>query len=298
MSNKKNVSNLSYLTKSLVLAGLMTGSVTAVAEDMGEMEFNEVVYEFTDGKLHEKYGGEDFVTYTKKSLPASCTALEIENIAEQHSQQPSSDIVGSWEMEDFMDEDMEFDDDFDSGYKGYVNIRANGQIEGYDFNEGDSSCYVYSVQELNGNKLSFDDGIDIDLSASLIKVKLTDIDQQLAVVSVRQEEMTMEESTESYTYADALIYDKAEALPASCDISTHIPSSENSNDNPSDAYVGNWVASDIYSGEGDEQDVEFKDYFIVTGDGFLLEAFWDKAQEQENCEVVFIGETVGDQYTK
>ena len=199
-------------------------------------------------------------------------------------------------MEDFMDGDMDGGEDFGEEFTGYVNIKANGQIEGYDYNSSDKTCAVYNVQELDGNKLSFDDGFEAEIEATLIKAKLTMIDAQLAVVNVREESLTTEGKTESYTYPEAMIYSKSTSFPTVCDINAKVPSAESSNDNPSVVLVGNWEAADL--GEMEEQAGEYKDFYIVTGGGFLLEAFYDKQDGKESCEVVYIGETVGDQYSK
>lgn len=298
MKNIKHFNKLNTVTKSLVVTGLLMGSTSALAEDLMEDGLNEVVYEYKDGKLQEKYGEDDFVSYTKKALPASCAALSIENITEKYTSQPSADIVGSWEMDAFMDDDMEEDNDFGEEFTGYINIKANGQIEGYDYNSNDKTCAVYNVQELDGNKLSFDDGFEAEIEASLIKAKLTMIDAQLAVVNVREETLTAEGKTESYIYPEAMIYSKSTSLPAVCDINAKVPSAESSNDNPNSALVGNWEAADIDLGEMEEQGGEYKDFYVVTGGGFLLGAFYDKEDGKESCEVVYIGETVGDQYTK
>lgn len=290
MKNTKHLNKLNAVTKSLVVTGLFLGSTSALAEDMMENSFNQVVYEYQGGKLQEKYGEDDFVSYIKKALPASCTALTIENITEQYTNQPSADIVGSWEM----DEDIDEADDLDEDFTGYLNIKANGQIEGYDYNSSDKTCVVYSVQELDGNKLSF--GGNIKIEASLIKAKLTMIDAQLAVVNMREETVTIEGKKESYIYPEAMIYNKSASLPSVCDINAKVPSTESSNDNPSSVLVGNWEVADL--DQAAVQGIEYKDFYVVTGDGFLLEAFYDKAEGKEYCEVEYIGETVGDQYTK
>lgn len=297
MNNVKSLNKLNIVTNSLLATGLLLSSSAALAEDTMEDMVSEVTYVFKDGKLQEQYTAEDFITYAKKALPASCTALKVENINEKHTAQPSANIVGSWEME-AMDESGSSTSEEFADYAAYINIKANGQIEGYDYNSKDKSCVAYSVQELNGNKLTFDNGVDFDIEASLIKSKLTTVDKQLAVVNVRKEELTVDGKKESYTYPEVMLYDKAASLPSVCDINAKVPSAEKSNDNPNSALVGNWQAADVMSGEAKEQGIEFKDYYVVTGGGFLLQVFYDKQEGKENCEVIYIGETVADQYTK
>lgn len=298
MNNAIKSNKLNIVTKSLVLTGLLLGSTSVLAEDSMEDTVSEVTYEFKGGKLLEKYGKDDFISYSKKALPASCSAVKVDNIKEKHTAQPSADIVGSWEMEAFMETGKQDAEDYVDDYTGYLNILANGQVAGYDYNSKDKTCIVYSVQELNGNKLSFEDGVDVDIAASLIKAKLTTVDKQLAVVNIRKEEMTTNGKKESYTYPEVMLFNKASSLPSACDINAKVPSAEKSNDNPNAALVGNWEAADSLSTEASSNGEVYKDYYVVTGGGFLLEAFYDKAEGKENCEVMFVGETVGDQFTK
>lgn len=255
--------------------------------------FPDVSYEYKDGKLQEKFGEFDSVTYTKTSLPKSCAAVSTAVLAqEKHKKQPSADIVGSWKM----DEDnsvTSIGNDEESVMPSYfANIKSNGEITTYNFSDKEETCELISTDELDGNKLSFNENIS---TVDLTKVKVTNIDKQLAVINVLKETYKEEEESKSVEYVQASLYDSVNALPQKCDIDAHKPNAEESNDNPSANLVGNWQdKSQSLNSAG----MTGQYYFVLTADGFMFNVSYEKFEQNEDCFVEFVGEVVGDTYSK
>ena len=319
------------LTKQALLTGALTASIscsllsvmystaasattiTATANDVPQtLDFieEEIIYDFSDGKLHEKSGDMTLLSFTKQELPSSCRALKVKPITEKHTTQPSTNIVGMWQMEeaeimpldDMPMSDVDINDkDFVMPSKFYMEIKANGQLNNYGYVEEDKSCYLQGVTELDGNKLVYGNDYNVEIA----KVKITTLDKQLAVINLVQEVANIDGAEPAFQSIESYLYDKAASLPTSCDIRAKVPSAEKSNDNPNSNLVGTWQdnsspaileIADIDS--TNNAAVTANSYYIVTADGFLLTAFYENFDGDESCQVDYIGETVGDLYTK
>lgn len=283
-------------TLSLSIMTLLCSSAAIADDDAAVISagFPDVSYEFKDGKLQEKFGDVDSVTYSKLALPKSCTAIDTatQGVEEKHKKQPSADIVGSWKMDD---NESATSIDGDDSYvmpSYFVSIKSNGVITAYNFDDKEKACDLVMSDELDGNKLSYNEPVS---NVDLTKVKVTKIDKQLAVINVLKETYTESDSSKSIDYAQVYLYDTVSALPQKCDITAQKPSEEKSNNNPSAALVGNWLDK---TQEFIADDMTSQQYFVLTADGFMFTANYEKYEQNEDCFVEYIGEVVGDTYTK
>lgn len=289
-NNKPALKTLSFSIMTLLC------SSWAIADDSAVISagFPDVSYEFKDGKLQEKFGDIDSVTYSKADLPKSCVAIDTatQGVEEKHKKQPTADIVGNWKMDD---DNSATSIDGDDSYvmpSYFVSIKSNGEITAYNFDDKASTCDLVMSDELDGNKLSYNEPVS---NVDLTKVKVTKIDKQLAVINVLKETYTDSDSSKSVDYAQAYLYDAVSSLPQKCDITAKRPSQEKSNNNPNAALVGNWLdKTQEFLGD----DMLSQQYFVLTSDGFMFTANYEKYEQNEDCFVEYIGEVVGDTYTK
>ncbi len=288
--NKQALKTLSFSIMTLLC------SSSAIADDAAVISagFPDVSYEFKDGKLQEKFGDVDSVTYSKEALPKSCAAIDTatQGVAEKHKKQPTADIVGSWKIDDDNSATSIEGDDSYVMPSYFVNIKSNGEIAAYNFDDKESTCDLVMSDELDGNKLSYNEPVS---NVDLTKVKVTKIDKQLAVINVLKETYTDSDSSKSVDYAQAYLYDAVSSLPQKCDIAAKKPSQEKSNNNPNAALVGNWLdKTQEFLGD----DMMSQQYFVLTADGFMFTASYEKYEQNEDCFIEYIGEVVGDTYTK
>ena len=287
----------------LTLTSLCAAGSALAEDDMDTMidELpNAVVYKVNNGKLQAMAGDEVFETFAKGTLPASCQKEKFQPIKEKYKNQPSSDIVGTWQMS------LDFDDEGGKEMTEslYLNIAANGQVVSYSTVDKGATCQIFEVGELDGNKQSFEDMGGGENDAELSMVKLTTFDKQLAVVS-RFSEKDAKNPKESYQFNEVTVFDKAAQLPSACDIQKVVPKAEASNNNPAAAVVGIWqdkMADDMImeDGQGDtnKEKGTFSDYFVVTQEGFMARASYENVDGQEKCHVEYIGETVNELFKK
>ena len=261
-----------------------------------------VTFKNTGGVLIESFNDEEAMRYTKSTLPAVCSSVKTPPFTDQNKRQPSADIVGTWKMK--QGEGAEADMAMAFPGDSFLVIKATGEVNYYFHQKADGKekayCETEGSQELDGNSLTFKfDEMpgepDMDLDVKLSQLKLTNMDKQLAVLSVYSVDKDM-------SWVNASLYDRTTTMPAACDVQAKSPSSEASNDNPGSNLVGTWEykeaadAFTITSGNDQESQISFNEYFVVTADGFVLQAFNSKEDGVNKCEVEYLGEVVNDYF--